>query len=253
MHDEPDPRDDWSPLPAERLALRPGEVTGSPRRAALKTERDEALFAALRERVAAAGPGESLIADLQRHDRRRKRRAATAEEGPERASALARDNGAASDGAFEVDADSEIDARELEPWFQSLPAREQGRLQAAWASERTRFSWAGTAARARLLRAAGQGAFVFVVNALILAVATHDPLRALLYAPVGAIAGVAAQLLGGQRFHFMAFGALGFGVLEGANLLTNPMMFYGMLLAVSTMALLGLDREMRMSAGERDV
>lgn len=40
--------------------------------------------------------------------------------------------------------------------------------------------------------------------------------------------------------------------LEGGDILTNSRRLNGMLLAVSTMALLGMDREMRVSGGERD-
>ena len=42
------------------------------------------------------------------------------------------------------------------------------------------------------------------------------------------------------------------GALEGGDILTNSRRLNGMLLAVSTMALLGMDREMRVSGGERD-
>jgi len=58
--------------------------------------------------------------------------------------------------------------------------------------------------------------------------------------------------MGGLRFHYMAAGALGFVVVEGANVLANPIMLYGLLFAISSMALVGLDREMRVSGGERD-
>ena len=62
----------------------------------------------------------------------------------------------------------------------------------------------------------------------------------------------ARAVYGRAPVHYMAAGALGFVVVEGANVLANPIMLYGLLFAISSMALVGLDREMRMSGGERD-
>ena len=66
-----------------------------------------------------------------------------------------------------------------------------------------------------------------------------------------ALAAVAARIAWSSSA-LMAAGALGFVVVEGANVLGNPIMLYGLLFAISSMALVGLDREMRMSGGERD-
>ena len=154
--------------------------------------------------------------------------------------------------AFDVGSGSEVDPRELEAWFQELPEAEQARLRAVWARQRHRFDFAGKAARTRLLRAAAFGAAMFVCNGFLMVLLNGDLWRCLLYAPVGAAAGLLGQCMGGLRFHYMAAGALGFSVVEGANVLANPIMLYGLLFAISSMALVGLDREMRMSGGERD-
>ncbi|MGC6489008.1 MAG: hypothetical protein ACON4Z_15270, partial [Planctomycetota bacterium] len=155
--------------------------------------------------------------------------------------------------AFEVDPASDMDPRELSGWFRELPPVEQRRLREVWSAARRRFDGAGSAARARRLRAAGQGAAMFVANALLLVLVGLHPWRVLYYAPVGAAAGLLGLALGGERFHFMAAGALAFLLLEGAGLTANPFLLYGMLFAISTMGLVGMDREMRSAAGERDV
>lgn len=94
---------------------------------------------------------------------------------------------------------------------------------------------------------------MFSADALLLMLVGLAPWRVAVYAPTGAVAGLFGLCLGGERFHFMAAGALAFGVLEGGALLGNPILLYGMLFAVAAMGLVGMDREMRASAGERDV
>jgi len=159
---------------------------------------------------------------------------------------------AAAEVEVTVEVEGDLDARELEPWFRALPPVEQARLREVWAASRRRFDATGGAARSRRLRAAWQGAAVFTANALLLTLVGLSPWRAAVYAPAGAAAGLLGLAIGGERFHFMAAGALMFGLLEGAGLAANPFLLYGMLFAVASMGLVGLDREMRASAGERD-
>lgn len=259
-----DPHDDWAPLSADQRTLHPGErspgqdpaqrdgqASGDDEAAPVDEEAAQQLVRALQEKADARGPSGSLVAALRRREAREARgraaraaAAATVDAAPDGAEARA--------SAFDVGSGSEVDPRELEAWFQELPEAEQARLRAVWARQRHRFDFAGKAARTRLLRAAAFGAAMFVCNGLLMVLLTGDLWRCLLYAPVGAAAGLLGQCMGGLRFHYMAAGALGFSVVEGANVLANPIMLYGLLFAISSMALVGMDREMRMSGGERD-
>ena len=65
------------------------------------------------------------------------------------------------------------------------------------------------------------------------------------------VAGVAALLIGGGRFSYGLLGLLGFVVAMGSGIMM-PFALYGMLFCVATMAALGMDGEMRRSAGCRD-
>ncbi len=271
--DSSPPDDDWAPLTRAQRTSRPGEHLGeaAPRRddgalsgllgaapsrplaEALADEEAERALAALREEIAASGTASSLTAAVQRRIQRGRRRRARADAAREELSEpfVTGATGPASP-EFAVDDAADLDERELDPWFLALPEVEQARLRAAWSSSRHRFDAAGTAARGRAQRAAWQGASAFAVNALLLTLVGSDAWRVLLHAPVGACAGLLGIALGGERFHFMAAGALAFGLLEGACLLSNPFLLYGMLFAISTMGVVGMDREMRASGGERD-
>ncbi len=286
-----DPDDDWAPLPPERLALRPGQLVdgasgvsqeelaalspppppaapppleggGEPEEPAAPkaaNEHGERMLRRLFGRVARTSDSDSIVTLLQRKEERyrRQQQRAACSEAELRGHFVKID--AAPDVAppplpptFEVGAGSEIDPRELEDWFLQLPEQEQERLRKVWSDERSRHDWAGKAARTRLVRAAAYSGGVFFVTGVLMVILTGDLLRPLFYAPVGAVAGVAATLVGGTRFHFMCAGALGFTLVEGSNLLANPFLLYGLLLAISTMGLVGFDRELRRSAGHRD-
>ena len=258
------PHDDWAPLSAEQRTLHPGErspgqgptqregqASGDGEAAPVDDAAAQQLVRALQEKADASGPSESLVAALRRRQAREERCRA-AEAAAAATAGMAADGGDARLPEFELGAESEVDPRELEPWFLQLPDAERARLRAVWSRQRHRFDGAGEAARTRLLRAAAFGAAMFVCNGLLMVLLTGDLWRCLLYAPVGAAAGLLGQCMGGLRFHYMAAGALGFVVVEGANVLANPIMLYGLLFAISSMALVGLDREMRVSGGERD-
>ena len=220
-------------------------------------ERGERMLRRLFGRVARSGDSDSIVTTLQRKDERsrRQRELAATCESELRGQFVRiepRQDEQPEPPELDVDARSDLDARELEPWFLELPEHEQQRLRKVWADERSRYDWTGKAARTRLVRAAAYSGAMFFVNAVLMTFLTGDLLRVLFYVPVGAVAGVVATLVGGTRFHFMCAGALAFTLLEGANLLANPFMFYGLLLSISTMGLVGLDRELRMSGGHRD-
>lgn len=276
--DDHDPEDDWAPLTPEQRALLPGELdpAGGPKPEVCaapeellapppppkpepppRNERGEKMLQELAERVRRVGAGDSLVAEMQRREdrnRRKRRLAAAASEQLEGQFVKGElpSEPPPEEPEFEVAPESELDPRELEVWFQELPDEEKDRLRASWEEERHRFDWTGKAARVRLVRAACYGAGMFFANSILMILLTGDPLRFLVYVPAGAIAGALGQLMGGTRFHFMAVGALAFGLVEGANLLSNPFMMYGLLFAIATMAVVGMDREMRASAGQRD-
>lgn len=273
-----DPGDDWAPLTPEQQALQPGELDplrddqapdgrvpeellappAPPKLAPPpRNERGERMLRDLQERVAKAGTGTSLVAEMQRREDRvrRKRQQASVASDQLQGQFVAGGVPAAQpppEPEFEVARESDRDPREFEPWFLELPENEQERLRASWSEERHRYDVTGKEARARVLRSAGYGAAMFFANSILMIFLTGDPLRFLIYVPAGAIAGAVAQLAGGTRFHFMVMGMLAFGLIEGANVLSNPFMLYGLLLSIATMGVVGMDREMRMSAGDRD-
>jgi hypothetical protein len=276
-HDQ-DADDDWAPLTPEQQALGPGELDAPGEPVAPdglvpeellappappkpepppRNERGERMLRELAERCARSGTGTSLVAELQRREDRTRRKGRQAQIANDQLQGqfVAGDLPAPPpppEPEFEVARASDRDPREFEPWFRELPEQEQERLRASWSEERHRYDTSGKEARARIRRAAGYGAGMFFVNSILLIFLTGDPLRFLIYVPVGAVVGAVAQLAGGTRFHFMVMGMLGFGLIEGRNLLSNPFMLYGLLLSIATMGVVGMDREMRMSAGERD-
>lgn len=268
--------DDWAPLSEDQLAMRPGEVEdakfvgefsckqAAPESAAPEQPvappaekpvdpRAEQMMRDLQERVAKAGQGDSLIAQVQRRAQRvaRKQKAARRVAGQLAATCVVAEAPKQPEPVFEVAKQSDMDARQLEPWFLELPKDERERLRESWARGRHKFDIAGKAARRRLLRAAGYGTLCFVLTGLLMSFLFMNVMVLVRCALVGPIAGVIAQLLGGERFAYGLIGLLGFVVAMGSGIMM-PFSFYGMLFCISTMAALGMDGEMRRSAGCRD-
>ena len=102
-----------------------------------------------------------------------------------------------------------------------------------------------------MLRAAGYGTLCFVLTGLLMGFLFMDLTMLVRCTLVGPFAGAAAQLLGGERFTYGLLGALGFVVAIGGDIMM-PFALYGLLFCISTMAALGMDGEMRRSAGCRD-
>lgn len=262
--------DDWAPLAPEQLASRPGEqwsgapapadagrqvVAALPTRTAREPDpRAEQLLRDLQDRIARAPKSDSIVASAARRAQRQRRQQRASEA---QAAALAgtfQRGSAPPDPApvLELDRQTDADPRELEDWFRELPEAEQQRLRATWSSERHKFDLTGRDARRRMLRAAAYsgGAFLLTGLLLVLLLGSYWQIPAL--ACVGAVCGPLAQLAGGQRFTYMLFGALGYVVVMGAFLLRNPFLLYGAVFAISLMGAVGMDREMRLSAGCRD-
>lgn len=268
--------DPWAPLSPEQLAKRPGEEheaapDSAPRSAAqpgrakpvcampaapkvrAPNEQGEKLLRALQDRIANAGPGDSLIAEVQN----RERRAASKSKKAERASA---DLGShlvkgtlppPPAPVLEVHAASDLDPRELESWFLELPEAERKRLRATWHGERHRFDDAGAKSRARILRAAAHSSLVFCASALVMGFLMWSSTVLVLLIVIGPMVGAVAQLLGGGRFTFALVGLFGFclGMLGGS---LSPLCMYGALLTTFAMAAVGMDGEMRRSGGCED-
>lgn len=267
--------DDWAPLTEEQLAMRPGEVEDaqcvgdfrahrssesavSAELAETPTEipvdpRAEQMMRDLQARVAKAGPGSSLIAQVQHREQRvaRKQKAAKRVAVQLAATCVVGAAPKEPEPVFEIAKQSDMDERELEPWFQELPEDERGRLRESWTRERHKFDYTGKAARRRMLRAACYGTLCFVSVGLMMGVLFWDLMVLLRCTLVGPIAGVIAQLLGGGRFSYGLMGLVGFVAAMGSGIMM-PFSFYGMMFCISTMAAVGLDGEMRRSAGYRD-
>ncbi|MFT4843913.1 MAG: hypothetical protein ACI8UD_003647 [Planctomycetota bacterium] len=265
--------DDWAPLTPEQLAQRPWDAEDKviaasvgfaevaprpspfvpiPERAQENplSARQEKMLRELQERVAKAGPGNSLIAQAQRREQRgaRKQKAAKLVAGLLAATCVVGEAAKEPEPEFEIAKQSDIDPREIEPWFQQLPELERDRLRAAWNIERHKFDHTGKAWRRRMQRAAAYGTLSFAVTGLLMSFLFMDLMVLVRCLIVGPIAGMIAQLIGGARFTYGLLGLLGFVVAIGSGIML-PFSWYGLMLTVATMAALGMDGEMRRSAG----
>lgn len=155
MHDDTDPDDDWAPLPAEKLVVRPGEVEApapppakmprpaTPRPRRRPTPEGERAFAELQQRLLAMPPSDSIVAEMQRREQREARRRDGRARAGEQLAATVVAVDEVVEPAPELEFDeghSEVDPRELEPWFQGLPETERERLRETWAAKRDRFA-----------------------------------------------------------------------------------------------------------------
>ena len=268
--------DDWAPLTSEQLAQRPGEaehsvvtpaeeqgmvapqavpVAAMPERRPNKplSPLAEKMVRELQERVAKAGPGNSLIAQVQRREQRgqRKQKAATRVAGQLAATCVIGEAPKAPEPEFEIEKQTDMDPRELEPWFQELPEVERQRLRERWTAERHKFDHTGKAWRSRMKRAAAYGTMSFAVTGLLMSFLFMDLMVLLSCLIVGPFAGMVAQLLGGERFTYGLLGLVGFVAAIGNGIML-PFAWYGMIFSIATMAALGMDGEMRRAAGCRD-
>ena len=148
-------------------------------------------------------------------------------------------------------AEADRDPRESASWFRELPQPEQARLRQVWSTTRHRFDHLGAAARRRYWRAACYGVGCFLASGLVMSLLFMNLMVLLPFVVVGPLAGVFAQLLGGGRFTYGLVGFLGFVVAIGGGIM-NPLALYVLLFCMGTMAALGMDGEMRRSAGCRD-
>jgi len=268
-----DEDDDWAPLGAEQLAMRPGEVDASRARFQEKIPPSpakpesrvapaparpldplaEQLVRDMQRRLAAAGRSDNWTADAQRREDRLARQRVVAEKVASELEDLCV-VGTVPESlspVLEVATESDMDPRELEPWFGELPEVERARLRRSWSAARHKFDFAGKMWRRRLCRAAAYGALCFVLTGLLMSFLFMDLWVLSRCALVGPFAGVAALLIGGGRFSYGLLGLLGFVVAMGSGIMM-PFALYGMLFCVATMAALGMDGEMRRSAGCRD-
>ena len=268
--------DDWAPLTPEQLAQRPweaqapvdaaeagfAEVAPKPKPIAPLPERapekplsacQEKMVRDLQERVAKAGPGNSLIAQVQRREQRgqRKQKAATRVAGQLAATCVVGEAPKAPEPEFEIEKQTDMDPRELEPWFQELPEVERQRLRERWTAERHKFDHTGKAWRSRMKRAAAYGTMSFAVTGLLMSFLFMDLMVLVSCLIVGPFAGMVAQLLGGERFTYGLLGLVGFVAAIGNGIML-PFAWYGMIFSIATMAALGMDGEMRRAAGCRD-
>ncbi|MFK7740155.1 MAG: hypothetical protein AB8H80_07510 [Planctomycetota bacterium] len=236
-------------------------------------------LAELQRKCSASGPSQSLVTRLTWRDQRTRKRQALSERergeleellvtqlddgmqwslpaglrhGQAAAAAAAPADAEEPAPSLEFDRESDLDERELEPWFAELPIEEQERLRAAWHFQRHRFDWRSTAFRRRLQRAGAYGGGCFFLTCVMMMFLDAAPIELLVFTPVGAVVGIIAELLGGERFTYAMMGAVGFVAVRGAALFSNPFAFYGLVFAISMMSAVGLDREMRRTAGCRD-
>ena len=69
---------------------------------------------------------------------------------------------------LEIAKQTDMDPRELEPWFLELPEAERDRLRESWSSTRHKFDGTGKAFRKRLKRSAAYGTLSFGATGLLM-------------------------------------------------------------------------------------
>ncbi|HEB52388.1 MAG TPA: hypothetical protein ENI87_03930 [bacterium] len=221
---------------------------------------EQKILRELQRQLAQAPPSDSLVARRQhREDRRQRERRAA-----ERVAAQLRATVHRSDAAAVPPAESEsardaapgvaddADPRESESWFRALPEPERQRLRAIWHQQRHRFDHRGMRARKRIGRAMVFSGLWFAVMACLQApmLGGFDLLPLLLLA--GALAGGAASALGGGRMTYSLAGGLGYFAVMLPSILAMPYVLSTLMVAVYGMGVIGMDGEMRRSAGYRD-
>jgi hypothetical protein len=223
----------------------------------------ERALSALKQRLLALGPARSLIAAVQHREQRRQRQQAAAKVQSLQATLVQASaptpppaapttpaagpippSAGATDGVA-----ADRDARELEPWFRELPAREQHRLRAVWWEERHRHDHAWIGHRRRLQRAASYGAMVLGGLGLLQSLLVGGFHTVLPLAIAGAFAALVAEAVGGGRFAYAGLGPIAWFVVMGPTLMANPFAMYGVLMAAYGFGAIGMDGEMRRSAG----
>jgi hypothetical protein len=278
--------DDWEPLANDQLCSHPGELSdckklpGAPapvpaaapfvaapvvaavpvaaavaapapaKRAPLTPEQQQ-LLAELKAKIADNPEAAGILATERKRREKEQRKQRAAVNPALAASAVVRVPGAAPEVAIDEVA-SDVDARELEPWFRELPPEEQERLRDQWHMLRHRYDDAGKHWRKRMHRSVGYGALVFfalgVLQALLLGGFVYVPILTV----YGAIAAGIAELCGGGRFTFSAAGGVAFVATMGVAVFLQPFSLFSLVLACYCMGLVGMDGEMRRSGGFRE-
>jgi hypothetical protein len=266
-----DYEDDWAPLTPEQLARSSSEIedatrtppedcaevaskcTPLPERAPEThlTSRQADMLRELQERVAKAGPGNSLISHMQHREMRAKRQQQAARKAEKQlaATCVAGDLSPEPESVIEMSRERDADPREFDGWFQQLPEVEQARLRQIWFDERHKFDDSGQIYRTRLKRAISYGAVAFFSMSVILMGLAGDFTMMLSMTFAGAVAGATAHVLGGGRFVYSGCGLAAYVCVMGTMTQGNPFLLYGSLLAAFVMGVIGMDGEMRRSAG----
>jgi hypothetical protein len=265
---------DWEPLPEERRLSHPGEFASAPAaddapaagNAARPIAADapaaapppppdpeaEAALRRLQQRIAAAGPATSLVAEVQHREQRAARRRAAARAPFADQAKVVRSGLRGPEDVpppSEVAAPVEQDPREQEPWFRALPASQQERLKAHWWHERHRHDRAGVLLQRRLGRAVGHGALLFFVLSLLLVMLLGGLSLVPMLTAGGALAAGAAELCGGGRFVYAVAGGAVFVLVLGPMAFLQPFLLLALMLITYSMGCLGMDGEMRRSGG----
>jgi hypothetical protein len=235
----------------ERLPIKPRIEEKLPPPPA-NPEADRALDA-LRAKIAAAKPAQSIIASAQHREQKaeRQQQAAAAPELAATVATIAATPPPAPAVEYAEGKDGR-DPREDAEWFQALPPHERERLAGVWRAERERFAKEPDRRRRSLERAALDGAIVFFVVGVLAAFLTGAWATIAKMTIGGAIGALLAQMVGGGRFRYAMAGAAVFLCVLGGSVLGKPFLLYLLLGATYAMGAVGMDREMRRSGGFRE-
>ncbi|MFT4511918.1 MAG: hypothetical protein ACI91B_000601, partial [Planctomycetota bacterium] len=240
--------------PSEIVAAsKPVPVAPMPERAPEKplSASQEKMVRELQDRVAKAGPGNSLITQIQHREMRTKRKQHAARKVVDQltATCVVGELPPQPEPVLELSKKCEVDPRQLEGWFQELPEPEQARLRQMWFDVRHKFDDSGQIYRTRLKRAIGYGALAFFCMAVLMVGLAGGFMLVPGMTIAGAIAGAAAHLFGGGRFVYAGCGLIAYLSVVAPFFGRNPFLLYGALLSAFVMGAIGMDGEMRRSAG----
>ncbi|MFO1077727.1 MAG: hypothetical protein U1E73_08370 [Planctomycetota bacterium] len=270
MHDE---ADDWAPLATDQHVNHPGEVVEIQKKVAPiapppepppeppplpsppanpRVDDPEAQKALreLRQRIAAAGRSQSLVAAVQQRDdrARRQQRAARVLENHSVVESELRPADVPLAVDFAEGAEGR-DPREEEAWFRDLPPPARQRLTAVWEAERARETRRRRGGGKGFRRACIHGAILAALVGTVMSLMTPALVRPLVLTVLGGLGAGCAQAFGAGRFHYAILGTGAFLACYATEMWNNPFALYGALLMGFGFGTLGMEAEMRRTGG----